>query len=77
MKTIFLASTLLFFSAAPAFAQARPDSTASDDANRSDSNQHNFGWIGLIGLAGLAGLRRPKSVEHQRMAASGVNVKTV
>jgi MYXO-CTERM domain-containing protein len=34
------------------------------------------GWA-LFGLAGLAGLRRQKSPEHQRLAASGVNVKSV
>jgi MYXO-CTERM domain-containing protein len=75
MKTAFLVCALLLFSAAPLVAQTRP--TNSDDETRSDDAHHNYGWMGLIGLAGLAGLRRPKSVEHQRMAASGINVKTV
>jgi hypothetical protein len=34
------------------------------------------GWA-LLALRVWPGLRRPKSVEHQRMAASGINVKTV
>jgi MYXO-CTERM domain-containing protein len=77
MKTILLASALLLASAAPLFGQSQPVSTASDDTNRSDSSHHSYGWIGLLGLAGLAGLRRQKSIEHQRMAASGVKVTTV
>jgi MYXO-CTERM domain-containing protein len=78
MKTILTASLLLLSSFA-AVGQTQPVSTASDDnATRTDDRAHNnYGWIGLIGLAGLVGLRRQKSVEHSRMAASGVNVKTV
>jgi MYXO-CTERM domain-containing protein len=78
MKTILTASLLLLSSFA-AVGQTQPVSTASDDnVNRTDDRAHNnYGWIGLIGLAGLVGLRRQKSVEHSRMAASGVNVKTV
>jgi MYXO-CTERM domain-containing protein len=76
MKTTLLVSVLLIFSAAPAFAQAHPVSTGSDDTSRSSSD-HNYGWIGLIGLLGLAGLRRQKSLEHQRMEAAGVNVQSV
>jgi MYXO-CTERM domain-containing protein len=77
MKTILLTSALLFATAVPSFSQTQPVSTGSDDTNRSNSANHSFGWIGLLGLAGLAGLRRPKSAEHQRLAASGVNVKSV
>ena len=77
MKTILLTSALLFASAVPSFGQTQPVSTGSDDTNRSDSSHHGYGWIGLLGLAGLVGLRRQKSVEHQRMAASGVKVSTV
>jgi MYXO-CTERM domain-containing protein len=78
MKTILTASLLLLSSFATV-GQTQPVSTASDDnATRTDDRAHNnYGWIGLIGLAGLVGLRRQKSVEHSRMAASGVNVKTV
>ncbi len=77
MKTILLTSALLLASAVPSFGQTQPVSTGSHDTNRSDSSHHSYGWIGLLGLAGLAGLRRPRSVEHQRMAASGVNVRSV
>ena len=78
MKTILSASLLLLGSFA-AVGQTQPVSAASDDnATRTDDRaHHNYGWIGLVGLAGLVGLRRPKSVEHSRLAASGVNVKTV
>jgi hypothetical protein len=78
MKTILTASLLLLSSFA-AVGQTQPVSTASDNnATRTDDRAHNnYGWIGLIGLAGLVGLRHQKSVEHSRMAASGVNVKTV
>jgi hypothetical protein len=78
MKTILTASLLLLSSFA-AVGQTQPVSTASDNnATRTDDRAHNnYGWIGLIGLAGLMGLRHQKSVEHSRMAASGVNVKTV
>jgi len=77
MKTILLTSALLLASAVPSFGQTPPVSTGSDDTNRSNFANHSFGWIGLFGLAGLAGLRRQKSAEHQRLAASGVNVKSV
>jgi len=78
MKAI-LTTSLLLLSSFAAVGQTQPVSTASDDnATRTDDRAHNnYGWIGLIGLAGLVGLRRQKSVEHSRMAASGVNVKTV
>jgi MYXO-CTERM domain-containing protein len=80
MKIILLTSALLLASAVPLMSQTQPVSTGSDDPNRSahsDSSRHGYGWIGLLGLAGLAGLRRQKSVEHQRMAASGVRVQSV
>jgi MYXO-CTERM domain-containing protein len=79
MKSILVISAVVLFTAAPAFAQTQPVSTASDDnATRSEDRQHdNFGWIGLIGLAGLAGLRRAKSEDARRLEATGVNVRTV
>jgi hypothetical protein len=78
MKLILTASLLLLGSFAAVGQTQQP--TASDSIetrNNAPERHHNYGWIGLIGLAGLVGLRREKSVEHQRMAASGINVKTV
>jgi MYXO-CTERM domain-containing protein len=66
---IVLAIALMLFTIAPALAQT--------DKRTAESPRHSYGWIGIIGLAGLAGLRRQKSAEHQRLAASGVNVKSV
>jgi len=66
---IVLAIALTLFTVAPALGQA--------DNRTAEPPRHNYGWIGLFGLAGLAGLRRQKSAEHQRLAASGVNVKSV
>lgn len=66
---IFLGIALALFMVAPAFAQT--------DAKTNDAPNHGYGWIGLFGLAGLAGLRRAKSPEHERMSASGINVKSV
>jgi MYXO-CTERM domain-containing protein len=79
MKSALVISAVVLFTGAPAFAQAQPVSTASDDnVNRTDDRaHHDFGWIGLIGLAGLAGLRRPKSEDTRRLEATGINVKTV
>ena len=77
MKMILTASLLLLSSFA-AVGQTQPTAADSNETrNGTQERHHNYGWIGLIGLAGLVGLRRQKSVEHNRMAASGVNVKTV
>lgn len=75
MKTT-LAVAILFLSVSPAFAQT-PDSSADNGLTRSYPVQHNYGWLGLIGLFGLAGLRPRKSIDHERMEATGVNVKSV
>jgi len=66
---IVLGITLMLFTIAPALGQT--------DTRTAEPLRHSYGWIGLFGLAGLAGLRRQKSAEHQRLAASGVNVKSV
>jgi hypothetical protein len=74
MKKLLALSFLIFLTAGPALSQTQqnePDSHA-------DSRHHlSYGLIGLTGLLGLLGLRRPKSIEHQRMAAAGVKVSTV
>jgi MYXO-CTERM domain-containing protein len=75
MKTILTVSFLLFLTASPAFGQTHQN---DPDSNRTESHhQMNYGWVGLAGLLGLLGLRRPKSIEHQRMAAAGIKVSTV
>jgi MYXO-CTERM domain-containing protein len=66
---IVLAIALMLFTISPALAKT--------DNQTSEPPQRSYGWVGLVGLAGLAGLRRQKSAEHQRLAASGVNVKSV
>jgi MYXO-CTERM domain-containing protein len=68
MKTIFVI-TLLLFSSIPALGQS--------DSPTSEPRHHDYGWIGLLGLTGLAGLRRQKNADQERLAASGVNVKSV
>jgi MYXO-CTERM domain-containing protein len=68
MKMV-LAIALMLFTIAPALGQT--------DTRTAEPPRHGYGWIGIIGLAGLAGLRRQKSAEHQRLAASGINVKSV
>jgi hypothetical protein len=75
MKSILALSFLLFLTAAPVFGQTQQ----SDPDNTRTESHHlmNYGWVGLTGLLGLLGLRRPKSIEHQRMAAKGVQVSTV
>jgi hypothetical protein len=75
MKTILAFSFLLFLTVAPVLGE-----TPQTDANntRTESrHQMNYGWVGLTGLLGLLGLRRPKSIEHKRMAAKRVQVSTV
>jgi MYXO-CTERM domain-containing protein len=74
MKTILGLSLLLLLTAAPAFGQ-----TQQTDADTRTESHHqlSYGWVGLAGLLGLLGLRRPKTVEHQRMEAKGVKVSTV
>jgi len=78
MKTI-LTGSLLLLGALAAVGQTQQPTAAdsSETRNNAPERHHNYGWIGLIGLAGLVGLRRQRSVEHQRMAASGIKVKTV
>jgi MYXO-CTERM domain-containing protein len=78
MKITFAVAVLALASAAPAFAQTPPDPNTSDNGvTRSYPVQHNYGWLGLIGLVGLVGLRPRKSVDHERIEATGVNVKSV
>ena len=78
MKTIFAVAVLALVSVAPAFAQSPPDTNSPDNGvTRSYPAQHNYGWLGLLGLLGLAGLRPRKSVDHERIEATGVNVKSV
>jgi MYXO-CTERM domain-containing protein len=78
MKIMFAVALLALVSAAPAFAQAPPDTTTTDNSGVTRSYpSHNYGWLGLIGLAGLAGLRPRKSIDHERLESTGVTVKTV
>jgi len=75
MKKLLALLFLLFLTVGPAFGQTQQNEV---DNSRADSHQHlNFGWVGLVGLLGLLGLRRPKSVEHVRMAAAGIKLSTV
>jgi MYXO-CTERM domain-containing protein len=66
---IILAVALTLITVVPSLAQT--------ESRPNDVQQHNYGWVGLLGLAGLAGLRRQKGVEHKRMEAAGINVKSV
>jgi MYXO-CTERM domain-containing protein len=75
MKSILALSFLLFLTATPAFGQTQQADT--DNTRTESHHQLSYGWVGLTGLLGLLGLRRPKSIEHQRMAAKGVQVSTV
>ena len=75
MKTILGLSLLLFLTAAPSFAQTQR--TDPDNTRTESHRPTNYGWVGLAGLLGLLGLRRPKSIEHQRMEAKGVKISTV
>jgi len=78
MRMILTASLLLLSSFAAVGQTQQPTAAdSSETRNNAPERHHNYGWIGLIGLAGLVGLRRQRSVEHQRMAASGIKVKTV
>ena len=75
MKKLLALPFLLFLTVGPALAQTQRN---NPDDSRNDSRHHlSFGWVGLAGLLGLLGLRRPKSAEHQRMAAAGIKVSTV
>jgi MYXO-CTERM domain-containing protein len=75
MKKLLALPFLLFLTVGPVFAQTRPN---DPDNNRTEPrHQLSYGWVGLTGLLGLLGLRRPKSIEHKRMAAAGVKVSTV
>ena len=75
MKKLLALPFLLFLTVAPVLGQTQHDESAND---RTESrHQFSYGWVGLTGLLGLLGLRRPKSIEHQRMAAAGINVSTV
>ena len=78
MKTRFAVAVLALVSAAPVFAQSAPDTNSTDNGvTRSYPVQHSYGWLGLVGLLGLAGLRPRKSVDHERIEATGVNVRSV
>ena len=70
-------TALLLASVTPMYAQ-RSDANSTDPADsRYNVPSHNYGWLGLLGLLGLAGLRPRKSADHERLAATGVNVKSV
>lgn len=75
MKTILAFSLLLFLTAATALGQTQQ--TDPDNTRTESRHQMDYGWVGLAGLLGLLGLRRPKSIEHQRMASKGIQVSTV
>jgi MYXO-CTERM domain-containing protein len=75
MKKLLALPFLMFVTVAPVLAQIQRN---DPDNSRTESRyQFSYGWLGLTGLLGLLGLRRPKSIEHQRMAAAGINVSTV
>jgi predicted thioredoxin/glutaredoxin len=59
------------------FAQTPPDTDTENGVTRSYPVQHNYGWLRVIGLVGLVGLRPRKSIDRERMEATGVNVKSV
>jgi MYXO-CTERM domain-containing protein len=75
MKRLLALSFLLFLTVEPVLGQ--PQQNDPDNSRTESRHQLSYGWIGLAGLLGLLGLRRPKSIEHQRMAAAGINVSTV
>jgi hypothetical protein len=59
-----------------AHAQASPAATAggtttASDATRTDTDRHDYGWIGLAGLLGLAGLMGRKRDGRYSTASSG------
>jgi MYXO-CTERM domain-containing protein len=75
MKKLFALTILLFVTVGPVLGQTQ---LSEPDSSRTESrHQVSYGWVGLAGLLGLLGLRRPKSIEHQRMAATGIKVSTV
>jgi hypothetical protein len=75
MKKLFALPFLLILTAGPVMGQ--PQQNDLDESRTESHHPLSYGWVGIIGLLGLLGLRRPKSIEHQRMAAAGVNVSTV
>ena len=75
MKKLLTLPFLLVLTAGPALSQTQQ--TGPDNSRTESHHQMTYGWVGLTGLLGLLGLRRPKSIEHQRMAAKGVQVSTV
>jgi hypothetical protein len=75
MKKLLALPVLMFLTVAPVLGQTQQNEPAN---GRTESrHQLSYGWVGLTGLLGLLGLRRAKSIEHQRMAAAGINVSTV
>jgi hypothetical protein len=74
MKKLFALPFLVLLTAGPALCQTQQN---EPDSRTASPHHLSYGLIGLTGLLGLLGLRRPKSIEHQRMAAADVNVSTV
>jgi MYXO-CTERM domain-containing protein len=75
MRKLLALPVALFLTVGPALPQTQTDNTGDGDAR---STHHlNLSWIGLLGLLGLVGMRRQKSATHQRLEASGVNVRSV
>jgi hypothetical protein len=75
MKKLLALPFLLFLIVGPVIGQTQQNE--SDNRRTESRHQLSYGWVGLTGLLGLLGLRRPKSIEHQRMAAAGIKVSTV
>jgi MYXO-CTERM domain-containing protein len=75
MKKFLALPFLLLLTVGAAFGQTQQNE--SDNSRTGSGHHFNYGWVGLTGLLGLLGLRRPKSIEHQRMAAAGIKVSTV
>jgi MYXO-CTERM domain-containing protein len=74
MKKLFALPFLVLLTAGPALCQTQQN---EPDSRTASPHHLSYGLIGLTGLLGLLGLRRPKSIEHQRMAAAGIKVSTV
>ncbi len=75
MKKLLALPFLMVLTVAPVLGQTQQNDP--DNSRTESRHQFSYGWVGLTGLLGLLGLRRPKSIEHQRMAAAGINVSTV